>query len=95
MLPQFEVMMVMSFLRVCRLPSLRLEAQQVRDYRYSRSDLTRGYSSLLSLQQLYFTRLKVLGSQPAQVAAALRPLRRLQALVGDERSPYWHSELSP
>lgn len=63
-----------------RLTSLRLE----HDYRrHAWGNITRGISSLFFLEKLYFDNFVLLGSQPAEVAAMLRPLHRLRALVGD------------
>ena len=90
MLPRSTIVVVTIRFPPCpsRLKSLRLEAYQYYEDKCSCSNLTGGFSSLLSLEKLHFLGFHVLGSQPAQVAAALRPLRRLQALVGDATSTY-------
>ena len=72
--------MMLTLSMLSRLTSLRLEAWDLgwQDH----AEVTKGISSLSSLEKLYIDGFAVLGSQPAEVAAALQPLHRLRALVG-------------
>jgi hypothetical protein len=65
-----------------RLKSLRLEAS-VTDHgdMYHHGALLKGISSMVNLEKLHFHGFEELGQWPADVAAALRPLHHLQALV--------------
>ena len=72
--------MLTSSLWWSRLTSLRLEADE--DSVYDRDDMIGGISSLVSLETLCLSGFQHLGDWPAEVAAALRPLHHLRALVG-------------
>ena len=66
-----------------RLTSLRLEAAAAKCVDWCcPHDLIGGVCSLVHLEQLHFAGFEELGQWPTEMAAALRPLRRLQALVG-------------
>ena len=53
---------------------------------FERDSMIGAISSLTSLEELCLHRFVQLGTWPAEVAATLQPLHRLQALVGNGRS---------